>query len=490
MKLKMKIITFITLLSLLFQPIFVVMATAPTPDVDESAYISLDYYGNIKKTDIVKSVDLNDNSMIVDYGQYSNVKNMTTFDTPEINDDNVVWKFDSENVPRKFYYQVTPKNSYIELPWKIDVNYKLNGVPVKAENLVGKAGLIAIDVNVKPNIKANDYSKDNFILAAGTMIDSGKHYSFSAPGSQFQTIGSLQLAFFIALPKQSESFHFEIGTDSFESDGLIFAMMPATLGQLEDVKEIKEHKGNIENASQAIDGIMDDLLAIMGGMKSGLQTTNEGLNELNNARQEVMNHSEENMENLNQTKDSIGTLQSRIDSFNYIVANSAYSATASAMGVSDGLSETSDLMSNLHDTLGSTISTLDKSGDNLNVGMEKSISGMSRLTHDLDLALDRTDNLQKNKNIISNIVKDEWNRLDKDLGILDIDVDAKKVSLTSSQNKDPRSLQIILKTEEINVDTNEEKVLINPLDDLGFWGRFKFVFISIGQTLRSAFDLN
>ena len=488
MKLKNKIFIFTLLLSTLFIGTGQALAAEPTPIVDESAYISLDYYGSIKKTEVVKTITLNGNNNYVDYGNYLNVKNLTTLDKPEIRDGEIIWKFD-QNIPKTFYYQITPKDNYLELPWKIDVGYKLNGVPIKAQDLAGKAGLIDIDVDVEPNSKAEQYYQDNFVLAVGTMVDSDKHYSFSAPGSQFQTLGSFQLAFFMALPKQSQSFHFEIGTDSFESNGLFLAMMPATLDQLKSVKEIKAHKASIEGASRAIDGLMDDIFAIMGGMKGGLQTTTEGLNELNNARQKVMDHSEENMENLNQSKDSLGAVKSRIDSLNTIVANSSYSATASAMGVNDGLSETSDLMDKLHRSLGSAISTLDDSGDSLNTGMEKSISGMSQLTHDLGLALDKTNDLQKNKNTISNIVKDEWNRLDKDLGILDIDIDAKKLSLTSKKNQAPRSLQIILRTEEITLDDdnnidNEQQEII---DDLGFFGRLKFVFKTMGETIKMVF---
>jgi hypothetical protein len=76
------------------------------------------------------------------------------------------------------------------------------------------------------------------------LVDTVIILQFSAPGSQLQSLALIKLPFFIALPKQTKTFHFEIGSDKFETDGLFFAMVPATLDQLKMSKKIKEHKNN------------------------------------------------------------------------------------------------------------------------------------------------------------------------------------------------------------------------------------------------------
>ncbi len=468
---------------------FPVLAAVPVPTTDETAYFTLDYYGQVKKVSVVKGVDLNSNTQITDYGQYSQVTNMSTLDKPEINSDHLVWNLDEKTAPKRFYYEVTPQDNNLEIPWNIDVNYKLNGVPVKAEKLAGASGLMAIDVTVTPNSKVNSYYKNNFILMVGMMSDSNKNYSFSAPGSQQQSIGSYQAAFFVALPKQSETFHFEIGTDSFESSGVIAAMTPATLGQLDSIKQIKAHKNSLVSASKAIDSTLDDVFDIMTGMQSGLQTTTDGLNKLNEVRQSVGDTGNDTINNLNQTKDSLNTLQSRLNSFNYIISVSPYSATASAMGIDSGLSETSNLLDNLSGTLGGITGLFDNgNGDKLNDGVKLSLNGASTLMSDMNNALNKTDDLKKNKQIISSVVKDEWNRFDKDLGILDIDTSAKKVSFTSSKNTAPHSLQVVLRTQEIKVDKKAKLAAIEEeKDNRSFFDRLKLVFTTMSKTIKDTF---
>lgn len=464
-----------------------VLAKAPTPTTDETSYFTLDYYGSVQKMSVVKGVDLNSNTQIVDYGKYSKVTNMSTLNQPEIDSGKLVWDLDEKTAPKRFYYEVTPENS-LEIPWKIDVNYKLNGVPAKAEKLAGASGLVAVDVTVTPNNKANIYYRNNFVLMVGMIVDSNKNYSFSAPGSQQMSLGSEQVVFYIALPKQTETFHFEIGTDSFETDGVVMAMTPITLKQMEAIKEIKAHKNNIENAGKAIDSTLNDIFDNMTSMQSGIQTTVNGLNDLNDARQSISNDSSTNINNLNQTKDYLSALQARLNSFNYIIGLSPYSATASAMGVNDGLTESSNLLGNLSNTVGSVGSTISDSGDKLNSGLDQTLNGMSTLMSDMNSTLDKTNDLKTDKNIISGIIKDEWNRFDNDLGILDIDIDATKISFTSPQNPAPRSLQIILRTQEIKVDKKEKEAEIEEeKDKLGFWGRVKLVYTTIYETIKENF---
>ena len=463
------------------------LAKAPTTITDETSYFTLDYYGKVQKMSVVKGVDLNSNPQVVDYGKYSQVTNMSTLDQPEIDSGKLVWNLDEKTAPKRFYYEATPENG-LEIPWSIDVNYKINGVPTKAEKLAGASGLVVIDITVTPNNKANIYYRNNFILMVGMIVDNNKNYSFSAPGSQQMSLGSEQVAFYIALPKQTETFHFEIGTDSFETDGVVMAMTPITLKQMKAVKEIKAHKDNIENAGKAIDSTLNDILDNMTNMQSGLQTTANGLNDLNDARQSISNDGSTNIDNLNQTKDYLSALQARLNSFNYIIGLSPYSATASAMGINDGLTESSNLLGNLSNTVGSVSSTLNDSGDKLNSGLDQTLNGMSSLISDMNSTLSETNDLKTNKNIISGIIKDEWNRFDNDLGILDIDINATKVSFTSPQNPAPQSLQIILRTQEIKVDKKAKEAKIEEeKDKLGFWGRVKLVFVTMYETIETNF---
>lgn len=74
--------------------------------------------------------------------------------------------------------------------------------------------------------------------------------------------------------------------------------------------------------------------------------------------------------------------------------------------------------------------------------------------------------------MIADVIEDEWNRLDDDLGILDIDTSAEKISFTSEKNPSPRSLQIIIRTKEIEIDEEEDGIQssISSSEDIGTYG--------------------
>ncbi len=577
-------------------------AAAPMVTVDETAYLMLDYYGALDNLSVVKGCDLNGNTRFDDYGRYTSVTNMSTLDAPEQRDDGVTWQLDS-GTGNRFYYEVVPeKQTFETLPWTVDVSYKLNGVPAHAEALAGASGLITVEVTAIPNPKANVYYRDNFILVCGMVLDTGKNSSFTAPGAQFQSFGSYQMAFFIAAPKREGNFSFEIGTDSFETPGVVLAMMPATLSQLDDISEMREHKTNLEDASRAIDATTADILDMLSAMSGGMRTTVSGLNTLDQARAAIDKNSggitqsvsrlrgslkemEKGLNNyaeflgdaklssaikgmgsnaesiadimgkmggdiedvyklMNKLKAAIlefnsedtsparkqalvdeialltGALEtalSYVDSSTFagyikriessvgeieslagaaagapddVVRQSAgamlrelqtISATMSGMlSDSEALSgsisgsigdiyalsgemedlleetarvmdDTADLMKDTRGMLDSVDTMLSDSSDLLNEGARISIAGVTQMLNDLLNVLYKTDDLQANRQTVSDIVKDEWHRLDDDFGVLDIDTAADKVSLTSSKNMPPRSLQIIMRTREVEL---------------------------------------
>ena len=282
------------------------LAGEPEVTVDETAYITLDYYGNRTDLSIVKSVRLNGSTEFTDYGRYETVSNLSTTDQPQLTDEGVTWTLSDADSGR-FYFEVQPKDDFLGLPWTIDVSYMLDGVPCRAEDLAGKSGLVEIDVTVTPDPLAEEYYKNNFILLCGTGVDLGKVKSFRAEGAQLQTLGNYQMAVFMAFPGQEEHFHLEIGSEDFTFPGLIFASTPVTLRQAEDLAEIGKDKEDIKAAGDAIDSLLQDTLDIMTSMTAGTAQAAEGLRDLEKAWDEV-----------DQQHDSI---QDSVDSTRYAMKN-------------------------------------------------------------------------------------------------------------------------------------------------------------------------
>ena len=58
---------------------------------------------------------------------------MSGYDEPELTNDGVVWSL-SPDANDHFFYECTPAQNSIILPWSFKVSYKLNGVPTEAHS--------------------------------------------------------------------------------------------------------------------------------------------------------------------------------------------------------------------------------------------------------------------------------------------------------------------------------------------------------------------
>ena len=68
-------------------------------------------------------------------------------------------------------------------------------------------------------------------------VDMSKCYSVDADGAQIQSLGSTTAAVFSALPGEEGDYTVRIGTDSFETTGVIMAMAPGTIDDLNHIKD-------------------------------------------------------------------------------------------------------------------------------------------------------------------------------------------------------------------------------------------------------------
>ena len=157
-----------------------VQAAPPAVQTDETAYINLDYYGEIEEINVVKGCTLNGNTKLIDYGNYEKVVNMTNGAEPILENGKVVWDLTGQTDER-FYYECSSNALAQELPWQIDVTYRLNGKECRAEELAGASGMITLLIDVIPNEKASEYYKNNMILSAAFVADMDKdNYSLEA----------------------------------------------------------------------------------------------------------------------------------------------------------------------------------------------------------------------------------------------------------------------------------------------------------------------
>lgn len=266
------------------QPVLSALASPEVPQYDETLYVTMDPYGEIKESSIVKNYQMNGSSKVVDYGAYEKVMNLTDHSEPVIGEDGSI-TFSPEETGKRFYFEGRTQTEKSQLPWDIKVSYRLNGVEKKADELAGEKGLIEINVDLTPNKGLSDYYRNNMALMASTVVDMDKNLSLEAEGAQVQAVGNLNMVAFFQLPGEEGHYSIRIGSEDFKFSGIVFAMVPLTVSQLEKVNDLRDAKETVEDSADAISDSLDVVLNTMGNMQKSIEDTADGIRGLDRTRQ-------------------------------------------------------------------------------------------------------------------------------------------------------------------------------------------------------------
>lgn len=380
-------------------------AAAPTVETDETVYINMDYYGAPTNTRIVKGVNLNGHTEFTDFGDYKDVYNMSTFDEPTLKEDSVYWKLNTDK--NRFYYECIPNDTVnIQMPWNFDVSYKLNGVPVEADQCAGASGTIQMDIHAVPNTYASDYYKNNMMLVCATGIDMSKALSIDAPGAQIQSFGTYKLVMFMGLPGEENTFTVRIGSNDFESMGLIMFMTPATTSALDIMSSMRDIKDRLENSGDNLYTGVSSMLSTMQAVQSSLSSMSSGISGIDQVRKQLI-------------KDR-GTLDPRTDA----ALNALDELTGKSDSLIPELNSAKETLTALNATTSSILTTLEESGEDIPEyqkllnDVKTSLGNLEDLFDDLD---DETDNSSWTIAQIrsaSEDLRNELNKLTDDLGKL------------------------------------------------------------------------
>ena len=385
-------------------------AAAPTVETDETVYINMDYYGAPTNTRIVKGVNLNGHTEFTDFGDYKDVYNMSTFDEPTLKEDSVYWKLNTDK--NRFYYECIPNDTVnIQMPWNFDVSYKLNGVPVEADQCAGASGTIQMDIHAVPNTYASDYYKNNMMLVCATGIDMSKALSIDAPGAQIQSFGTYKLVMFMGLPGEENTFTVRIGSNDFESMGLIMFMTPATTSALDIMSSMRDIKDRLENSGDNLYTGVSSMLSTMQAVQGSLSSMSSGISGIDQVRKQLI-------------KDR-GTLDPRTDA----ALNALDELTGKSDSLIPELNSAKETLTSLNATTSSILTTLEESGKDIPEyqkllnDVKTSLGNLEDLFDDLD---DETDNSSWTIARIrsaSEDLRNELNKLTDDLSSLSDSLD-------------------------------------------------------------------
>lgn len=266
-------------------------AAAGNTVCDETMYVTMDPYGNITETSVVKSYKLDGTNQITDYGTYEKINNMTSNDIPVVDGNQVTFNLEETPINDRFYFEGQMDEEAVgqTLPWDISVSYRLNGVEKQMEELSGEKGLVEISIDALPNKSASEYYRNNMTLEIAAMVDMDKNLSVEAPGAQIQSMGSMKVVLFMVLPGEEQHYELRIGSDEFEFSGLMMMMVPVTLSQLDRLEDLRDARDTVKDSADAISDSLDVILDSLEGLQGGLGSTVDGLKKLDESRQIISN---------------------------------------------------------------------------------------------------------------------------------------------------------------------------------------------------------
>lgn len=309
-------------------------AGALSPVCDESYYATLDYYGGLINSSVVKSYQTNGNTALTDYGTYDEIINLTDDRAPTTQDGAVTFEL-GEDGPERFYFEGKTEQPFRDLPWTLTLSYKLNGAPALAEDLAGKTGLVEIDLDVLPNPAAPAYSRNNLVLTAATAFNADDILSLEAPGAEVQLIGNLRTVLFMVMPGEEQHFAIRVGSNDFSFPGMVLLAVPATLGQLDQIADLREAKEKVEDSYDAINDSLDVILDTLDGMSGSLNTTANGLDRLNDARRTISGGKDHVYQNADAALADLDTLSDALEPAAGHLASASQALTETTQTLTD-----------------------------------------------------------------------------------------------------------------------------------------------------------
>lgn len=382
-----------------------------TATYDEAYYAMTDYYGNLTDGSVVKSYRTNGIATLTDYGEYDEVINLTDGTVPARNGGMTTFRLDEKALPGTFYFEGKTTKPFQQLPWTISMSYTLNGVPTKAEDLAGQAGVVEIRLDIVPNERASEYARNNYTLEAMAIFNQDDILSLEAPGAQVQLIGNLRAVLFLGLPGEECHYTIRVGSEDFAFGGMTFLMVPATLSQLEEIAKLSERKDDLEDNYNKLSGSIDSLLDAMTAMTGSLNASANGLDQLNkawgifsNGKDVIYSGTDALRDDLSNLADVLEPVEGQIEALSKTITDSKSTLRSMTNTVSDlkgDLKDVESALRNLEDGTGDARKVFSALGS-LRKSLKALQEALGGTVKDTSGKLDET--IDKNQNVGSTTV--------------------------------------------------------------------------------------
>ena len=266
--------------------------------------------------------------------------------------------------------------------------------------------------------------------------------------------------------------------------------------QLEEYQKIIKRasesaaKSGYSNTAKQVFEDAEDLLDVADGVDDSVIQLLENMDKLMDDMDNIASRSADSVTDLRGVMDQVNDLCSNVE--NLIATMDSYVPT-----LQDGIADSEKLTNDLAQAMGASYNLLNlvnetakSAGPNLDAGTQKELKALrGTLTQTLNV-IDHLKGVREAADLMKQTVDQELDKLEDENNFLNIDPDAEMVSFTSEQNPAPHSLQIILRTDEIDDNTVPTDITDNDADvDKGnAWSRIVNIFIKIFEAIRDFFS--
>ena len=272
----------------------VVQAASLASEKEEVVYVNLNSDGDLLGTYVV---NIFNDSDITDYGDYVEVRNMNTND--EITYDSGVIKI--KNSKDKLYYEGVMENA--EIPWNIDITYKMDGKEYSPEEIAGMSGKLTIEINITENTKAKEGFFENYALQSTVKLDTNICKNIVSEGATVANAGDLKQLTYTVMPGNEKDIKISADVTDFEMDCIDINGIKLNLGISKDsvetsdlsdkITELQDAVSELDSGAKDLNDGAETLNSGAGKLNDGINTINEALNTLNSKSSSLTNGSTE-----------------------------------------------------------------------------------------------------------------------------------------------------------------------------------------------------
>lgn len=325
---------------------------------EEVVYIMTDAKGGVNSVNVV---NIFGKGSITDYGNYNAVKMLTSTEPINKDGDKITFSTDDDRV----YYQGTLDNA--QIPWNIDISYKLDGKTISPDDLAGKSGAVEIHISITKNEKCTSDFYDNYALQAAFTLDTNTCENIKADGATLANVGSDKQISYTVLPGRGLEADITADVKDFEMAEAAINGVKLDLNVDIDNQELMDKVTDIMNATSDLNDGAKEVADGATALKDGTDSVNNGANSL--------------YDGASSLDDGINSLNSGVNT----ISEALNTLNSQSFSLTDGSSQVLDSLKLINQSLSSVavttdqLTTLTESSSAIKTGIDNLYSALTQL---------------------------------------------------------------------------------------------------------------